>query len=93
MTSGDLKNIEKYGHKIGLHHSHPTLLESLSFNEQLKEYKKYKNSQKVLNNKNYKFLSTSHICVAVIMKIQQVLKQLGIKLDLKQIMNIEKEKI
>ena len=41
MNSDDIKNILKHGHKIGLHsHSHPTLLENLSFNEQFNEYKK-----------------------------------------------------
>ena len=39
LNSKHLKKMKELGHLIGLHsHSHPTLLESLSYDEQLKEY-------------------------------------------------------
>ena len=41
FSEKDLKNLNKLGHLIGLHsHSHPTLMEKLSYLEQEKEYQK-----------------------------------------------------
>ena len=83
----------KHGHKFLHSHSHPTLLENLSFNEQFNEYKKnIQILKKVLNDKKYKFISMSHPCGSYNENTKKVLKQLGIKLGFKQIMTIEKEK-
>ena len=86
--------MRKLGHLIGLHsHSHPMLIEKLSFKKQTSEYS---NNITILSkilgcNKNeIKFMS--HPCGSYNQDTLQILKNLGIELGFKPIMTIESEK-
>ena len=90
----DLKKLNSLGHLIGLHtHNHPTLLESLSYDEQKLEYE---NCISIILNiigkpKNpIKFMS--HPCGSYNSHTLEILKELGIELGFKHIMTIEAEK-
>ena len=94
MNNKHLVRMRKLGHLIGLHsHTHPTLLEKLSFEEQSIEYNKNITIlSKILGcNKNeIKFMS--HPCGSYNQDTLQILKNLGIELGFKPIMTIESEK-
>ena len=94
MNNKHLVRMRKLGHLIGLHsHTHPTLLEKLSFEEQSIEYSKNITIlSKILGcNKNeIKFMS--HPCGSYNQDTLQILKNLGIELGFKPIMTIESEK-
>ena len=90
----DLKKLNSLGHLIGLHaHNHPTLLESLSYDEQKLEYE---NCISIISNiiekpkNSIKFMS--HPCGSYNNHTLEILKELGIELGFKQIMIIEPEK-
>ena len=94
INKENLKIISNYGHVIGLHsHSHPTLIEKLSYDVQAKEYK---NNililSKILNKKKNNFISMSHPCGSYNENTKKILKKLGVKIGFKQIMTVEKEK-
>ncbi len=78
MSVDNIKTLHNSGHTIGLHsHSHPTQMQNLSYESQLKEY-----------TKNYDFLSSitqekinvmSHPCGNYNDDTLKILKELGVK--------------
>jgi peptidoglycan/xylan/chitin deacetylase (PgdA/CDA1 family) len=94
FSEKDLKNLNKLGHLIGLHsHSHPTLMEKLSYLEQEKEYQKCASIiSKIIGKSGDIIRCMSHPCGSYNEDTLQILKKLGIELGFKQIMKIEKEK-
>ena len=89
-----LNQLNALGHSIGLHsHTHPTLMESLSYQEQKREYKKCRSIiSKVLKKPESTIKFMSHPCGSYNNITLKVLNELGIKLGFKQIMNIEKSR-
>ena len=94
MSIEDLKNIDSNEHIIGLHsHSHPTLMENLTFNEQYTEYNKNRDVlSEILKKDKSDFKCMSHPCGSYNEDTKSVLNELGVKLGFKQIMTLEKEK-
>ena len=94
FDKNDLVNLDNLGHSIGLHsHSHSTLIEKLSYEEQKIEYEKCLSIiSKIINKseKDIKFMS--HPCGSYNNDTLKILKDLGIELGFKQIMTIESEK-
>ena len=90
----DLNQLNSLGHLIGLHsHNHPTLLESLSYEEQKKEYVKCISIiSKILDKSQNEIKCMSHPSGSYNYNTLQILKELGIELGFKQIMTIEPEK-
>ena len=94
LNSEHLKKIKELGHLIGLHsHTHPTLLERLSYDEQLNQYQ---NNISILsdvfkiNKTDIKYMS--HPNGSYNKDTIKILTDLGIELGFKQIMTIEPEK-
>ena len=94
LNSKHLKKIKELGHLIGLHsHTHPTLLERLSYDEQLNQYQ---NNISILsdvlkiNKTDIKYMS--HPNGSYNKDTIKILTDLGIELGFKQIMTIEPEK-
>ena len=94
LNSEHLKKIKELGHLIGLHsHTHPTLLKSLSYDEQLKQYQ---NNISILseilkiNKTDIKYMA--HPCGSYNKDTIKILTDLGIKLGFKEVMTIEPEK-
>ena len=94
LNSKHLKKIKELGHLIGLHsHTHPTLLERLSYDEQLNQYQ---NNISILsdvikiNKTDIKYMS--HPNGSYNKDTIKILTELGIELGFKQIMTIEPEK-
>ena len=94
FSEKDLKNLNKLGHLIGLHsHSHPTLMEKLSYFEQEKEYQKCASIiSKIIRKSGDIIKCMSHPSGSYNEDTLQILKKLGIELGFKQTMTIEKEK-
>ena len=94
MSKFNLNKLNELGHLIGLHsHSHPVLLENLSYNEQKKEYENNKSTlSEILNidKNNIKYMS--HPNGSYNDDTLKILKELKIELGFKQIMSIEPEK-
>ena len=94
MNNKQLVKMRNLGHLIGLHsHTHPTLIEKLSFEEQAKEYSKNITIlSKILgcNKKEIKFMS--HPSGSYNQDTFKILKDLGIELGFKAIMTIEYER-
>ena len=90
----DLININNLGHLIGLHtHSHPTLLEKLSYDEQKKEYEKNLSIIKnILDKPKSEIQYMSHPSGSYNDDTLKILKELGVELGFKQIMSIEPKK-
>ena len=90
----DLNQLNSLGHLIGLHsHNHPTLLESLFYEEQKKEYVKCISIiSKILDKSQNEIKWMSHPSGSYNHNTLQILKELGIELGFKQIMTIEPEK-
>ena len=90
----DVINLSKLGHSIGLHsHSHPTSFKELNQEDQEKEYKKNLYIlAKILNKKEDEIKCMSHPCGSYNEYTLKVLKDLGIEIGFKQIMNIESDK-
>ncbi len=90
----DLIKLDSLGHLIGLHsHSHPTLIEKLSFDEQKEEYYKCLTIiSKILNKSNNSIKYMSHPCGSYNNDTLRVLDELGIELGFKQFMSVEIEK-
>jgi peptidoglycan/xylan/chitin deacetylase (PgdA/CDA1 family) len=91
FSKNELKNLDKKGHIIGLHsHNHPTRISDLSYEKQLKEYRK---NQLILsklldkNTKDIKFMS--HPCGDYNQNTLKILKQLGVELGFRH--NLEKK--
>jgi len=94
FQKNDLEKLNNLGHLIGLHsHSHPTLMEKLSYDEQKKEYEKCLYSvSKILDIPKNEIKYMSHPCGSYNKDTLEVLKEHGIELGFKQIMTIEEEK-
>ncbi len=90
----DLKKLDSLGHLIGLHsHSHPTLLESLNYEDQKKEYEKCLSLiSKILRKPKNQIRFMSHPCGSYNNDTLEILKKLGIELGFKQVMTVEPEK-
>ena len=90
----DLKKLKSLGHSIGLHsHSHPTLLENLPNNLQKVEYEKCISIlANILETSRTEIKFMSHPCGSYNMSTLEILKELGIKMGFKQIMNLEQDK-
>ncbi len=94
FDKNDLIKLDSLGHLIGLHsHSHPTLIEKLSFDQQKKEYYKCLTIiSKILNKTNNSIKYMSHPCGSYNKDTLRVLDELGIELGFKQFMSVEREK-
>ena len=94
MSKFNLNKLNELGHLIGLHsHSHPVLLENLSYNEQKKEYENNKSTlSEILNidKNNIKYMS--HPNGSYNDDTLKILQELKIELGFKPIMTIEPEK-
>jgi len=94
MNNKHIIKLKELGHLIGLHsHSHPTLLEKLSFEEQANEYSSNISILSQIlkcDKKEIKYMS--HPCGSYNQSTLKILKNLGIELGFKQIMTIEPEK-
>lgn len=94
FEANDISNLNNLGHEIGLHsHSHPTLLEKLSYKKQKKEYEKCLfHLNKILKNRKNEIISMSHPCGSYDYRTLEILSNLNIEIGFKQIMGIEKDK-
>ena len=94
FNTKDVINLDKLGHLVGLHsHSHPTLIERLSYEEQKIEYEKSLSIiSRVLGKPKNCIKYMSHPCGSYNGDTLKVLKELGIELGFKQIMTVEPEK-
>ena len=93
MSKNNITELSNLGHNIGLHsHSHPTVMENLSFKDQEIEYKKNLQFLNDLISKNSTVNSMSHPCGSYNKNTLQILKKLKIEIGFKQIMDIEQEK-
>ena len=94
FQKSDLQTLDNLGHLVGLHsHNHPTLLEKLSHDEQKSEYENCLSSiSDILNKPKNEIKSMSHPCGSYNEHTLQILKELGIELGFKSIMNYEPEK-
>ena len=86
--------LNSLGHQIGLHsHNHSTLIEKLSYEEQNFEYQTSINTiSKILKKNKNEIKYMSHPCGSYNNNTLEILKDLGIELGFKQIMEIEAEK-
>lgn len=94
FDNNDLLKLDKLGHIIGLHsHTHPTLIESLTFEEQQREYIEcVEKLSKLMKKTKKSFKFMSHPCGSYNKDTLKILKDLGVKLGFKQIMAVEKSK-
>ena len=94
LSKKDLKNLNSMGHLVGLHsHTHPTKIENLNEEEQLKEYmNNVEILSKTLDLNKSKIKCMSHPSGSYNNLTLNILKNLGIELGFKQVMKIEKEK-
>jgi len=94
LNKNHLRNLKSNGHLIGLHsHSHPTLLEKLSYDDQLKEYEDNINTlSKLLGIKKTEVKFMSHPSGSYNKDSLKILTDLGIELGFKQIMTVEPER-
>ena len=90
----DLIQLNSLGHQIGLHsHNHPTLLESLSYDEQKLEYENCISIiSKIIDKPKSQIKFMSHPCGSYNNHTLEILKGLGIELGFKSIMSIDIEK-
>ena len=90
----NLIQLNSLGHLIGLHsHTHPTLMENLSYDQQKFEYKKSISIiSKILKKSENDIKFMSHPCGSYNKDTLNILKELGIELGFKQIMEIEPNK-
>ena len=94
MNNEHIVKMRKLGHLIGLHsHTHPTVLEELSLEEQTDEYSKNITIlSKILNCDKKEIKSMSHPCGSYNQHTLKILKDLGIELGFRRTMEIELEK-
>jgi len=90
----DLNQLNSLGHLIGLHsHYHPTLLESLTYDEQKFEFENCMSIiSRIIDKPEDEIKFMSHPCGSYNNHTLEILKKLGIELGFKQIMTIEPEK-
>jgi len=94
FDKNDLRKLNNLGHLIGLHsHNHPTLFEGLDYEEQLNQYKKSLSIiSKILNKPKKDINCMSHPNGSYNLDTLEILKNLGINLGFKHIMQVEPEK-
>lgn len=94
FSEKDLKKLDKLGHIVGLHsHSHPTLIEKLSYEDQESEYKKSISIiSKITSKLSNDIKCMSHPCGSYNEDTLRILKKMNIQLGFKQIMSVEPEK-
>ena len=94
FNKNDIKKLDSLGHLVGLHsHTHPTSMETLSYDEQKNEYEQSLSLvSKILDKSKNEIKYMSHPCGSYNNDTLAVLKELGIGLGFKQIMSIEREK-
>ena len=94
FQKSDLRTLDNLGHLVGLHsHNHLTLLEKLSYDDQKSEYENCLSSiSNILKKPKNEIKFMSHPCGSYNSGTLEILKDLGIELGFKQIMNIETEK-
>ena len=94
LNEKNLRKMKELGHFIGLHsHSHPTLLESLSYDEQLKEYQiNISILSEILKVSESEIKFMSHPCGSYNKNTIKILTELGIELGFKQVMISEPNK-
>jgi peptidoglycan/xylan/chitin deacetylase (PgdA/CDA1 family) len=94
FQKNDLKKLDKLGHLVGLHsHTHPTLIEKLSYNDQKKEYENCLSSiSNILDKPKNEIKFMSHPCGSYNNFTLEILKGLGIELGFQQITAVEPEK-
>jgi peptidoglycan/xylan/chitin deacetylase (PgdA/CDA1 family) len=94
FSKDDLKTLDNLGHIVGLHsHSHPTLLEKLTYEEQKKEYEKSISVISRITNKSTSSIKCmSHPCGSYNKDTLEILNKMDIRLGFKQIMSVESEK-
>tara|TARA_Y100000591_G_C21787281_1_gene674520 strand:- start:346 stop:1281 length:936 start_codon:yes stop_codon:yes gene_type:complete len=81
------------GHKIGLHsHTHPMMMENLSYKDQLKEFEQNLLILEKVIKSNIPIVSMSHPCGSYNEDTLKILKKMNIKIGFKSIMKIEKNK-
>lgn len=87
MTKNHLKELDYYGHSIGLHsHSHPTKITSLTYEKQLEQYKENLfNLKEILGHNN--ITSMSHPCGEYNSDSLKILKGLGVKIGFRSNMS------
>jgi peptidoglycan/xylan/chitin deacetylase (PgdA/CDA1 family) len=90
----DLNQLNSLGHLVGLHsHSHPTLLEGLSYDEQKLEYENCISIiSKIIDKPKSEIKFMSQPCGSYNNHTLEILKELGIELGFKSMMSIEIEK-
>ena len=94
FCKSDLKKLSDLGHLVGLHsHSHPTLIEKLSYDEQKLEYEKCLSSiSKILEKPSKEINCMAHPCGSYNNDTLNILKELGIDLGFRQMMATEPKK-
>ncbi len=94
FNTEDLEKLNSLGHVIGLHsHEHHTLIEKLSYSDQKNEYMKCKAIiSKILGKSQIDIKTMSHPCGSYNEETLKILKDLGINLGFKHIMQIEQNK-
>ena len=94
FDKNDLNQLNSLGHLVGLHsHSHPTLLEDLSYDEQKLEYENCISIiSKIIDKPKDEIKFMSHPCGSYNNHTLEILKGLGIELGFKSIMSIDIEK-
>ena len=81
------------GHEIGLHsHTHPMMMENLSYKSQLKEFEQNLLILGKVIKSNIPIVSMSHPCGSYNEDTLKILKKMNIKIGFKSIMKIEKNK-
>jgi len=95
MSKSNLIKMKKLGHIIGLHsHAHPMILETLSYDEQLKQYTNNLNIvSSILKCKTTNIVSMSHPNGSYNSNTLKILENLGIEIGFKHLMlneNIKK---
>jgi peptidoglycan/xylan/chitin deacetylase (PgdA/CDA1 family) len=94
FDSDDVIKLDRLGHLVGLHsHNHPPLLEELDYDEQKKEYEKCLSSiSTILKKPKNEIKYMSHPCGSYNYNTLKILKELGVELGFKEIINIEPER-
>ena len=91
MNKNHLVKLNDLGHKIGLHsHTHPTLIEKLSYDEQNNEYSKNISVlSNILNCKKSEIKTMSHPCGSYNEDTKKVLNNLDINIGFRATMSVD----
>ena len=94
FQKSDFQTLDNLGHLIGLHsHNHPTLIETLNYDEQKNEYEKCLHTiSNILEKPKNEIKFMSHPCGSYNNDTLEILRELGIELGFKQIMTVEPKK-